>query len=26
MKREGDAKTVTAENFRKIGQISGLNW
>jgi len=26
VKREGKTKTVRAENFRKIGQISGLNW
>ena len=26
VKREGKAKTVRVENFRKIGQSSGLNW
>jgi len=26
VKREGKAKTMRAENFRKTGQISGLNW
>ena len=26
VKREGKAETVRAENFRKIGQTSRLNW